>query len=137
MQPDQNFNIDHLVANKIAKKYAIQSRRSFLYRATKATFAILGVSIAGKVSLFFVPKAEAQPNWPTPNPVPWNWCGLDGAVCGYGQGTNCSGQSTSGLGAGNAWIQCCQNTQTDPCQLWYCCTYTDICQATPFNSSGC
>jgi len=132
-QPHQNKDLDRRLANILSKKYAFQSRRSFMHRITVGTFGLLGVSLASKVPLFLVPEAKAD--FTHTGPAPWNWCGLDGNVCGAGG--NCDGSLTTGV-SGNSWIQCCQNTTADGCNLWHCCTYTDVCQTTPFTpDSGC
>jgi len=126
MQPNKKANPDDKISAALSGQFASQSRRSFFYRLTKASFAVLGVAIAGEVPLFFVPGVKA--GTPNPQDSTWIYCGMHGNACNDKCGTPTAGSYT--------WVQCCPQavkcgTDSQGNQLWctsyHCCSYTDIC----------
>jgi hypothetical protein len=117
--------IDYRVSSLLSSRYSTQSRRSFLYRVSKASFALLGVSMAGTVPLFNIPSANATP--PPGYPKKWMKCGLHaGEIC---FGPKCT--TTLAGGTTFQWVQCCPIIEEDgSCTKTSCCTYTDICNVT-------
>ena len=129
MKSTREFDPDSRVTAILKKRYAFQSRRSFLHRASAAIFGILGVTLVRMVPLFTVPKAKAAhacSDNGSSGTATWERCGLNSTrICD----ANCT------IVGGSSWVLCCRDT-TD-CQLYHPCTYTDLCTADGQTPPGC
>jgi hypothetical protein len=133
MQLNERLNPEDRIAAALSQRYASQSRRSFLYRLTKASFAVLGVSLAGEMPLFVVPDVSAGPPAVDDTTGNWLYCGLNGTACS----TGCTAVASPSY----SWTTCCSKSKIDPktglrcCTVYFCVTYTDICAKT--TPAGC
>lgn len=125
MDLKEKQNPDEKISGTLAKRYRQESRRSFISKLTRFTFAVAGVKLANTLKVFAGPPLMMYQS------SNWQYCGLSGYLCGTG---NCSG-GTVGSGPGRKWNACCDADPT--CGDWRCCTYTDRCKSTVHTPSGC